>query len=183
MFVLPACSWCCALRILKGVGSDYRRDWCWWCWWWWCPWDCPSPVLHTTRSSLCWPNTRDILPTSSAGETNTDWSTEWCRAAPASGMEECRTSAGAGTTPPSSPLWTTSVRTATTCTRSQTSTPCAGLQSQYGIPWLILTCDRADCFSSGYFQYCLQALLLEEDRFVNMAQVIGRWYFVNVVIL
>merc|ERR1711978_360576 len=33
---------------------------------------------------------------------------------------------------------------------------------------------RADCFSSGYFQYCLQALLLEEDRFVNMAQVIGR---------
>ena len=126
MFVLPACSWCCALRILKGVGSDYRRDWCWWCWWWWCPWDCPSPVLHTTRSSLCWPNTRDILPTSSAGETNTDWRTEWCRAAPASGMEECRTSAGAGTTPPSSPLWTTSVRTATTFTKSQTFTLCAG---------------------------------------------------------
>ena len=32
---------------------------------------------------------------------------------------------------------------------------------------------RADCFSGGYFQYCLQALLLEEDRFVNMAQIIG----------
>ena len=36
---------------------------------------------------------------------------------------------------------------------------------------------RADCFSSGYFQYCLQALLLEEDRFTNMASIIGkRWW-------
>jgi len=33
---------------------------------------------------------------------------------------------------------------------------------------------RADCFSSAYFQNCLQALLLEEDRFVNMAQIIGK---------
>jgi len=32
---------------------------------------------------------------------------------------------------------------------------------------------RADCFSTAYFQRCLQALLLEEDRFVNMAQIIG----------
>ena len=34
--------------------------------------------------------------------------------------------------------------------------------------------SRADCFSSAYFQNCLQALLLEEDRFVNMAQIIGK---------
>jgi len=33
---------------------------------------------------------------------------------------------------------------------------------------------RADCFSSASFQHCLQALLLEEDRFVNMAQIIGK---------
>jgi len=33
---------------------------------------------------------------------------------------------------------------------------------------------RADCFSTSYFQRCLQALLLEEDRYINMAQIIGR---------
>jgi len=33
---------------------------------------------------------------------------------------------------------------------------------------------RADCFSSSYFQTCLQALLLEEGRFINMAQIIGK---------
>merc|ERR1719464_2598597 len=33
---------------------------------------------------------------------------------------------------------------------------------------------RADCFSSASFQHCLQALLLEQDRFVNMAQIIGK---------
>jgi len=33
---------------------------------------------------------------------------------------------------------------------------------------------RADCFSTSYFQRCLQALLLEEDRFLNMVQIIGR---------
>jgi len=33
---------------------------------------------------------------------------------------------------------------------------------------------RADCFSTGYFQKCLQALLLEEDRFLNMVQIIGK---------
>jgi len=33
---------------------------------------------------------------------------------------------------------------------------------------------RADCFSSTYFQTCLQALLLEEGRFINMAQIIGK---------
>merc|ERR1712037_922976 len=31
---------------------------------------------------------------------------------------------------------------------------------------------RADCFSTSYFQRCLQALLLEEDRFLNMVQII-----------
>ena len=34
--------------------------------------------------------------------------------------------------------------------------------------------DREDCFSSSYFQRCLQALLLEEGRFLNMAQIIGK---------
>jgi len=34
---------------------------------------------------------------------------------------------------------------------------------------------RGDCFSSSYFQRCLQALLLEEGRFINMAQIIG-WF-------
>jgi hypothetical protein len=33
---------------------------------------------------------------------------------------------------------------------------------------------RADCFSTSYFQKCLQALLLEEDRFLNMVQIIGK---------
>jgi len=33
---------------------------------------------------------------------------------------------------------------------------------------------RVDCFSSSYFQTCLQALLLEEGRFINMAQIIGK---------
>eukprot|EP00090_Calanus_glacialis_P022637 TRINITY_DN34926_c0_g1_i1.p1 TRINITY_DN34926_c0_g1~~TRINITY_DN34926_c0_g1_i1.p1 ORF type:complete len:124 (+),score=33.23 TRINITY_DN34926_c0_g1_i1:3-374(+) len=33
---------------------------------------------------------------------------------------------------------------------------------------------RAECFSSSYFQRCLQALLLEEERFLSMAQIIGR---------
>jgi len=33
---------------------------------------------------------------------------------------------------------------------------------------------RADCFSTSYFQRCLQALLLEEDRFLNMVQIIGK---------
>merc|ERR1711892_995411 len=33
---------------------------------------------------------------------------------------------------------------------------------------------KADCFSSPGFQTCLQALLLEEERFIGMAQIIGK---------
>ena len=39
---------------------------------------------------------------------------------------------------------------------------------------VVILCCRADCFSSASFQHCLQALLLEQDRFVNMAQIIGK---------
>ena len=95
-------------------------------------------------------------------------------------MEGCQTSVEVGMTRPYSPPWITSVRTATISTKSLTFTPCAGQTILLILPSL-LSSHRADCFSSGYFQYCLQALLLEEDRFVNMAQVIGRWLMLFIV--
>ena len=94
-----------------------------------------------------------------------------------SAMEECQKTAMASMIPPSTPSWITSVRTATTFTRSQMFISSAGKKEFIIIILiqnLIIFILRAECFSSNYFQQCLQALLLEEERFLNMVQIIGR---------
>ena len=94
-----------------------------------------------------------------------------------SAMEECQKTAMASMIPPSTPSWITSVRTATTFTRSQMFISSAGKKEFMIIILiqnLIIFILRAECFSSNYFQQCLQALLLEEERFLNMVQIIGR---------
>ena len=177
----------------------------WQCWWpavsasWWppctscspsCPawWSWPAPSPPMTLSSHFYRNTPPTPHTSSAGGSS---STTMCSLPDppspcrnmwlaARGTVGCLTSAEAGMIRPSTPPWTTSARTATTSTRSLTSTPCAGMSRLYTCCLSVVTlCRRADCFSSASFQHCLQALLLEQDRFVNMAQIIGkRWWLV-----
>ena len=102
---------------------------------WWCG---PAPSPPMILSSRCCRNTRLTPHTSSAGRSGwmdegLGWGTSLVMRllfVVVRGMAGCLTSVGAGMTPPSTPPWTTSARTATTSTRSPTSTPCAGPVNQ-----------------------------------------------------
>ncbi len=39
---------------------------------------------------------------------------------------------------------------------------------------VVFSLSRSDCYSSSYFKQCLDALLLAEEQYLNMAQILGR---------
>jgi hypothetical protein len=40
--------------------------------------------------------------------------------------------------------------------------------------YVVFSLSRSDCYSSSYFKQCLDALLLAEEQYLNMAQILGR---------
>ena len=80
------------------------------------------------------------------------------------------------TTLPYTPSSTTYVRIATTSTKTLMFIICAGL-AQQAIPFFLhtkLLFIRADCFSTDFFRGCLEALMLQEQEFLAMVQIIGK---------
>jgi len=56
---------------------------------------------------------------------------------------------------------------------SQLESVCEDCYNLYKAPEVHQLC-RSDCFSTVNFQSCLQALLLETEPYMNMAQIIGK---------
>ena len=80
------------------------------------------------------------------------------------------------TTLPYTPNLTTYARTATTSTKTPMFITCVGIQYsvQQEIFFLTQNYFRADCFSTDFFRGCLEALMLQEQEFLEMVQIIGK---------